>query len=190
MCGIWVSTHKLPTEISEQKEEKTITRLHTPKGTKDILPNEIKQYHYLEDKLKETFELWNYKEVRSPTIEFVETLSTGVGPELVDAMFKFQDSDGKLLALRAEMTGPVARIVTTKMQSTPEPIRLFPRRAIRCLTPCARSGWKSAGPSARSVGSSERYWGGRNRRGSRMAPWWCWCPTLPSGKGWSGPARP
>jgi ATP phosphoribosyltransferase regulatory subunit len=40
-------------------------------------------------------------------------------------MFKFQDFDGKLLALRAEMTAPVARIVTTRMQSIPEPIRLF-----------------------------------------------------------------
>jgi ATP phosphoribosyltransferase regulatory subunit len=40
-------------------------------------------------------------------------------------MFKFQDFDGKLLALRAEMTAPVARIVTTRMPSTPEPIRLF-----------------------------------------------------------------
>jgi ATP phosphoribosyltransferase regulatory subunit len=40
-------------------------------------------------------------------------------------MFKFQDFDGKLLALRAEMTAPVARIVTTRMPSAPEPIRLF-----------------------------------------------------------------
>jgi ATP phosphoribosyltransferase regulatory subunit len=40
-------------------------------------------------------------------------------------MFKFQDFDGKLLALRAEMTAPVARIVTTRMPSVPEPIRLF-----------------------------------------------------------------
>jgi ATP phosphoribosyltransferase regulatory subunit len=40
-------------------------------------------------------------------------------------MFKFQDFDGKLLALRAEMTAPVARIVTTRMASAPEPIRLF-----------------------------------------------------------------
>ena len=40
-------------------------------------------------------------------------------------MFKFQDSDGKLLALRAETTAPVARIVTTRMPSVPEPIRLF-----------------------------------------------------------------
>ncbi len=99
--------------------------LHTPKGTRDILPNEIQQYRYIEDQLRKNFEQWNYKEVRSPTIEFVETLSTGVGSELVDTMFKFQDFDGKLLALRAEMTAPVARIVTTRMQSTPEPIRLF-----------------------------------------------------------------
>jgi ATP phosphoribosyltransferase regulatory subunit len=40
-------------------------------------------------------------------------------------MFKFQDFDGKLLALRAEMTASVARIVTTRLQSAPEPIRLF-----------------------------------------------------------------
>jgi len=125
MCGIWVSTHKLPTEEKRCKGGITFTRLHTPKGTKDILPNEAKQYRYIEDLLKKTFELWNYSEVRSPTIEFVETLSTGVGSELVDTMFKFQDFDGKLLALRAEMTAPVARIVTTRMQSAPEPIRLF-----------------------------------------------------------------
>jgi ATP phosphoribosyltransferase regulatory subunit len=100
-------------------------RLHTPKGTRDLLPNEVKQYQYIEDRLRKNFEQWNYSEVRSPTIEFVETLSTGVGAELVDTMFKFQDFDGKLLALRAEMTAPVARIVTTRMQSAPEPIRLF-----------------------------------------------------------------
>ncbi len=40
-------------------------------------------------------------------------------------MFKFQDFDGKILALRAEMTAPVARIATTRMTTVPEPIRLF-----------------------------------------------------------------
>ncbi len=40
-------------------------------------------------------------------------------------MFKFQDFDGRILALRAEMTAPVARLVTTRMPSAPEPIRLF-----------------------------------------------------------------
>ena len=102
-----------------------MTRLHTPKGTKDVLPSEVQQYRYVEEQLRKNFESWNYGEVRSPSIEFVETLSTGVGSDLVNDMFKFQDFNGKLLALRAEMTGPVARIVTTRMQSAPEPIRLF-----------------------------------------------------------------
>ena len=100
-------------------------RLNTPKGTKDILPKEVKEYQFIENRLRGNFILWDYKEVRSPTIEFVKTLSTGVGSELTDSMFKFQDFDGKLLALRAEMTAPVARIVTTQMESIPEPIRLF-----------------------------------------------------------------
>lgn len=107
------------------KEETTITRLHTPKGTKDTLPTQVKQYRYVEEELRKNFESWSYKEVRSPSIEFVETLSTGVGSDLINDMFKFQDFNGKLLALRAEMTAPVARIVTTRMQSVPEPIRLF-----------------------------------------------------------------
>jgi ATP phosphoribosyltransferase regulatory subunit len=101
------------------------TKLRTPKGTRDYLPEEVERYRYIEDELREIFRLWGYQEVRSPTIEFVEALSTGVGPGLVDAMFKFQDFDGKILALRAEMTAPVARIVTTRMMALPEPARLF-----------------------------------------------------------------
>jgi len=101
------------------------TKLHTPKGTRDYLPDEVERYRYIENGLKEAFKLWGYQEVRSSTIEFVEALSTGVGPEIVDGMFKFQDFDGKILALRAEMTTPIARIVTTRMPCTPEPIRLF-----------------------------------------------------------------
>jgi len=40
-------------------------------------------------------------------------------------MFKFQDFDGRMLALRPEMTTPVARMIATRMFSTTEPIRLF-----------------------------------------------------------------
>lgn len=40
-------------------------------------------------------------------------------------MFKFQDFDGKIVALRAEMTTPAARILTTKMATYLKPIRLF-----------------------------------------------------------------
>jgi len=99
--------------------------LQTPKGTKDYLPPEAERHCYVEQRLREVFKLWGYQEIRSPAIELVEVLSTGVGSELIDSMFKFQDFDGKIVALRAEMTAPAARIVTTKMLEAPRPIRLF-----------------------------------------------------------------
>jgi len=99
--------------------------LQTPKGTKDYLPPEAERHRYVEQRLREVFKLWGYQEIRSPAIELVEVLSTGVGSELIDSMFKFQDFDGKIVALRAEMTAPAARIVTTKMLEAPRPIRLF-----------------------------------------------------------------
>lgn len=99
--------------------------MQTPRGTKDYLPLEVERHRYAEQRLREVFKLWGYQEIRSPAIELVEVLSTGVGSELIDSMFKFQDFDGKIVALRAEMTAPVARIVTTKMLEAPMPIRLF-----------------------------------------------------------------
>lgn len=99
--------------------------MQTPRGTKDYLPPEVERHRYVEQRLREVFKLWGYQEIRSPAIELVEVLSTGVGSELIDSMFKFQDFDGKIVALRAEMTAPVARIVTTKMLEAPRPIRLF-----------------------------------------------------------------
>ena len=85
----------------------------------------MKYQRYIEEKLRESFTLWGYEEVRSPAIEYLETLSTDLGSELAQSMFKFQDFDGRMLALRPEMTTPVARMITTRMFSTPEPIRLF-----------------------------------------------------------------
>lgn len=112
-------------EVMEWSGGITFTNLHTPKGTRDYLPTEVEHYRQIEERLREILRLWGYQEIRSPTIEFVEVLSAGVGSELIDSMFKFQDFDGKILALRAEMTAPVARIVTTRMTAFPDPIRLF-----------------------------------------------------------------
>jgi len=119
----------LPTNCPRRSKRRiggiTFIRLRTPKGTRDYLPPEVEGHRYTEQRLREVFKLWSYQEIRSPAIELVEVLSTGVGSELIDSMFKFQDFDGKIVALRAEMTAPVARIVTTKMLEAPKPIRLF-----------------------------------------------------------------
>ncbi|MEM2914156.1 MAG: ATP phosphoribosyltransferase regulatory subunit [Candidatus Bathyarchaeia archaeon] len=99
--------------------------MQTPDGTQDYLPSDVERYLFIEQTLRRTFKLWGYEEVRTPVIELVDTLSLGVSPEFIDDMFKFQDRNGKILALRAEMTTPIARVATTKMSSKPKPLRLF-----------------------------------------------------------------
>jgi ATP phosphoribosyltransferase regulatory subunit len=54
----------------------------------------------------------------------LESLSRGVGRDLVQSMFKAQDDDGRLVAFRAEMTAPVARLVSSKMLKESMPLRL------------------------------------------------------------------
>jgi len=101
------------------------TRLQTPRGTTDYLPEESYNRRIAEDSFRRTFELWGYQEIRTPTFEFFQVLATGTGAELEDSMFKFQDKSGRLLALRAEMTASIARVVGTQLLNEPKPIRLW-----------------------------------------------------------------
>jgi ATP phosphoribosyltransferase regulatory subunit len=96
----------------------------TPRGTRDLIPPHSEAFRYVELKLLETFTLWGYKEVRTPLFEYLESLSKGVGKGLVQSMFKAQDDDGRLIAFRAEMTAPVARLVSSKMLKESMPLRL------------------------------------------------------------------
>ena len=102
-----------------------LIRLRTPRGTGDYLPEETAKWRLVEETFRKTFETWGYREVRTPTFEFLDTLSTGVGKELEDSMFKFKDKKGRWLALRAEMTTPIARVARTKLLQSPKPLRLY-----------------------------------------------------------------
>lgn len=75
--------------------------------------------------MRKNFELWGYKEIRTPTFEYFESLATGTGLELQESMFRFKDKGGRQLALRAEMTSPIARVVATELRSHPLPMRMY-----------------------------------------------------------------
>ena len=49
------------------------------KGTKDILPQDIAQWHNLEQKALEIFTRYGYKEIRTPIFEATELFARGVG---------------------------------------------------------------------------------------------------------------
>ena len=99
------------------------------KGTRDILPKEVETWQYIEEKAKELFEKYGYKEIRTPVIESLDLFQRGVG-ETTDVvqkeMYNFEDKGGRKIALRPEGTAGVVRAyIENGLSSEPSPIKLW-----------------------------------------------------------------
>ncbi|MDK2820777.1 MAG: phosphoribosyltransferase regulatory subunit [Clostridia bacterium] len=98
--------------------------LQVPVGVRDVLPMETTAIRQLEQKLTDFFYSWGYQELMTPTFEFAETFKAGSPAGSDDVLFKFIDRQGRVLALRPEMTAPIARLVVTSLRREPLPLRL------------------------------------------------------------------
>lgn len=104
------------------------TRIRVPDGVRDMLFAEAEAARVLEGRLAACFQAWGYREVRTPTFEFLETLSTGASGRDLEALYKFVDRRGRILALRPDMTTPIARLVATHGtagQGSEAPLRIW-----------------------------------------------------------------
>jgi ATP phosphoribosyltransferase regulatory subunit len=106
-----------------------------PPGTRDILPEEMRELRELERRLADTFSRFGYGEVGTPTIEYDEVLERGNG-RTAGSAYRFFDERGDLLALRSDMTVPIARMVAGRFGGEEPPFRLFyVARAYRPVRP-------------------------------------------------------
>lgn len=97
----------------------------TVRGMRDFLPQDAKRLRFIEQIARETAELYGYEEVITPAIEYYELLAAKIGEENRKRMYVFEDLGGRKVALRPEFTASIARLVATKLQSAPKPLRLF-----------------------------------------------------------------
>ena len=96
-----------------------------PKGAKIYLPDEAAQKRAVEERLLAVFRRWGYREVVTPAYEYFDVLSLGTDHDLQEQMFKMVDREsGRLLALRADITPQIARIVATRLRDEPKPLRM------------------------------------------------------------------
>jgi len=82
------------------------------RGFHDVLPEEIKRWHHIEEEAKSVFELHGFSELRVPVLEFTEIFARSLGTttDIVEKeMYTFQDRDGSSLTLRPEGTAGVVR---------------------------------------------------------------------------------
>ncbi len=106
-----------------------------PPGTRDILPEEMRELRRLRGALLDVFEARGYGEVSTPAIEYDEVLARGDG-RTADSAYRFFDERGDLLALRSDMTIPIARLVASRYADKEPPLRLcYLANAFRAVRP-------------------------------------------------------
>jgi ATP phosphoribosyltransferase regulatory subunit len=101
-----------------------MTVLHTPAGTKDVLPTEAAELGLIEEAVRTVFLEFGYGEVRTPAFEFEDIVALSESAALLDG-FRMLDELGHLLLLRPDLTTPLARVVASRMQGGVLPHRLF-----------------------------------------------------------------
>ena len=95
-----------------------------PKGLRDLLPEEVKNRRKLEQKAMQIFTSYGYKEVMTPTFEYLEVVETGSGKHR-ERLFLFMDREGGILSLRPEMTVSITRLAAMHLRDSSFPQRLF-----------------------------------------------------------------
>lgn len=94
-----------------------------PSGTRDVLPDEMRELRAITNAALEVFTAAGYGEVATPALEYEETLARGDVAGAPPA-YKLFDEHGRALVLRSDMTVPIARLVATRFASAEPPLRL------------------------------------------------------------------
>ncbi len=93
-----------------------------PSGTRDVLPDETRELRAITEATRRVFEEAGYGEVWTPALEYEDVLARG---DLRGARpaYRVFDEHGEVLALRSDMTVPIARVVATRYPTASPPLR-------------------------------------------------------------------
>jgi ATP phosphoribosyltransferase regulatory subunit len=96
-----------------------------PRGVSDFLPDTAAKIGYIESRLLKVFELWGFRRIITPNLEYEDVLAIGMGDELKGKTYRFDDRQtGRLLAFPPDITPQVARIVANRLADWPLPHRI------------------------------------------------------------------
>ena len=99
--------------------------IQRPRGTRDFLFKEMKERKIVENTMRHIFETYGYNEIKTPIFEELSLFTTKSGEGIKDQIYHFQDKGGRDLALRPELTAPVARMYIKELQKTPKPVKMY-----------------------------------------------------------------
>ena len=102
-----------------------ISKLQTLKGFRDFLPEVLEKRQYALNIITKTFELYGFKPLETPALEYQELLLGKYGDEADKLVYQFQDKGGRNVALRYDQTVPTARVLAQYEKLLPMPWRRY-----------------------------------------------------------------
>lgn len=94
-----------------------------PAGARDLLPLEVEQKRWINDRLQHKFQSWGYQRIVTSTLEWLDTLTAGGAIE-PNRVIQLRNNGDRSLGLRPELTASIARAAVTRMAGNTEPQRL------------------------------------------------------------------
>ena len=95
-----------------------------PSGARDLLPLDVAQKYWIEERLEQVFQRWGYHRIITSTVESLETLMAG-GAIAQSSVVQLQGDGHERLGLRPELTASIARAAVTRMAQVTYPQRLY-----------------------------------------------------------------
>lgn len=104
---------------------KPTERALLPKGMATLLPAAAAVRQRLEHAALDVFKNWGYEEIVTPLFEYLDVITPGLGPGLVEKVYTVADrSTGRMMVLRPDVTPQIARMAATILRDTERPLRL------------------------------------------------------------------
>jgi histidyl-tRNA synthetase len=100
------------------------SELRAPRGTRDFYPEDLRRRAWLFDHFREISRRFAFEEVDAPIVEHAELFIRKAGEEIVDQLYHFELHD-RHLALRAELTPSLARMIIARAGALKLPLRWF-----------------------------------------------------------------
>ena len=93
-----------------------------PSGTRDVLPDEMRELRAMTERVSAVFQRAGYGEVYTPALEYEATFAR-VEMAAGRPAYRMFDEQGNVLVLRPDMTVPIARLVATRYGQAQPPLR-------------------------------------------------------------------
>jgi histidyl-tRNA synthetase len=103
-------------------------RIQAIRGVKDIMPDEIEKWRWVENKANQVFTCYGFKEIRLPIFEKTKLFSRGIGEttDIVEKeMYTFEDRGGEMVTLRPEGTASAVRAFIEHKMYTAQTVQKF-----------------------------------------------------------------